>query len=126
MPVINEADTIQEPPGSALAGMRAPSSFSSRVQIDFGGQTNVGKVRQNNEDAFQIVRACRVRETLMTSLPPGLLPQRYEETGYAVVVADGMGGHAAGEVASTMALTLSTYLALNETKWNLRINEVEA
>jgi protein phosphatase len=51
------------------------------VQIASGGVTNVGRVRTNNEDCFQIVA------------PLGLF-----------VLSDGMGGEAHGEVASALAV----------------------
>ena len=51
------------------------------MQIASGGVTNVGRVRTNNEDCFQIVA------------PLGLF-----------VLSDGMGGEAHGEVASALAV----------------------
>jgi serine/threonine protein phosphatase PrpC len=51
------------------------------VQIASGGVTNVGRVRTNNEDSFQIVVALNL-----------------------FVLSDGMGGEAHGEVASALAV----------------------
>jgi protein phosphatase len=50
------------------------------------GRTDVGRVRTNNEDSI-----------LIKNEPVGALPNLY-------VVADGMGGHKAGEVASSLAI----------------------
>jgi serine/threonine protein phosphatase PrpC len=53
------------------------------LQLEAAADSNVGKVRSNNEDRFAVVRLdCGGR--------PGIL----------ALVADGVGGHAAGEVAS--------------------------
>jgi protein phosphatase len=53
------------------------------VEILYGGKTDVGMVRSNNEDNFSID----------------------EELGL-FIVADGMGGHASGEIASEMAVEI--------------------
>lgn len=50
------------------------------------GKTDVGKIRENNEDSV-----------LIKNEPVGALPNLF-------VVADGMGGHKAGEVASSLAI----------------------
>jgi serine/threonine protein phosphatase PrpC len=54
-----------------------------RTQAEVAGDSNVGQVRSNNEDRFAIVR-------LECGGEPGVL----------ALVADGVGGHVAGEVAS--------------------------
>ncbi len=56
------------------------------------GNMDVGRVRDHNEDYFL---TCDMVQPL---LPPALLAQR----GRLLIVADGMGGHAAGEVAARM------------------------
>src|SRR5918911_682312 len=62
-----------------------PAAF----EIDASVQTDKGCVREINEDSGRMVRPA----------DPALLAER----GTLVVVADGMGGHSAGEVASQMA-----------------------
>ena len=54
--------------------------------------SDVGCVRTNNEDAARFVRPTD--------------PAVRQQKGYLAVLADGMGGHAAGEVASQMAVEL--------------------
>src|SRR3954466_2126714 len=88
-------------PGPATPARRP----SSPVQADLAGQSHQGKVRPNNEDHFLIVRFSRSLRTLSTNLPDDHAPPDHEETGYGLVVADGMGGMAAGEAASRIAIT---------------------
>jgi protein phosphatase len=100
--------------------------FSSSVQIDVGGLSHPGKVRARNEDHFIVTRIGRYLETVLTSLPSGEVPERAEEAGYAMIVADGMGGHAGGELASRMAISGLVKLVLAMPDWIFRLDETVA
>lgn len=58
--------------------------------IEFAHLTDVGMRRANNQDALACV--------------PAKTPERYQSRGHLLVVADGMGAHAAGELASQIAV----------------------
>jgi PPM family protein phosphatase len=100
-----------------------PESLSSGVQIDLAGLSHPGKVRPNNEDHFLLVRFGRFFEVLQTSLPAELFPSCFEDGGYAMTVADGMGGHAAGEEASRLAMLALVRLVLTTPDWILRAED---
>src|SRR5262249_23550441 len=82
----------------------ARSVASSSVRVNVHGLSHPGRVRSNNEDYFLVARFGRTMQTLLTNLPPGEVPEQSSETVYGLAVADGMGGEAAGEVASRTAL----------------------
>jgi protein phosphatase len=103
-----------------------PRPYSSRIHVDVGAVTDRGLVRSNNEDHFLVARVGRSIHLLKTNLilDPG--GDRIDEAGWALAVADGMGGHASGEVASRLALLTGVHLVLDEVRWSLKINEAEA
>ncbi len=77
-----------------------PSSNPGPVRVDIYCRTDVGRTREHNEDAFLAADL-----TAKTVLDDGS-SQGHElgERGLLFVVADGMGGAAAGELASSMAV----------------------
>src|SRR5438874_8329987 len=111
------------PPSSS--GVQAPPTSSSRVLVDLAAQSHQGLVRGNNEDHYLVVRFERALETLLTNLPEGSIPNRSAEIGYGMLVADGMGGRAAGELASQMAISALVNLVLHTPDWILRLGEQE-
>ena len=80
--------------------------------MDFGGLSHVGLVRSNNEDHFLVARIDRTLRTLITNLPPGSVPDESVDSVYGMLVADGLGGHAGGEVASRTAIATLIDLVL--------------
>ena len=105
---------------------RSFQPFSSQVRIDVSGLSHVGLLRANNEDQFYIARMSRALETMSTSLAESEVPARAEEVNYALIVADGMGGHAAGEVASRLAISMLISLVLELPNWILKVDDEAA
>jgi len=103
-----------------------PREFSSQVRIDVAALSDKGKVREHNEDHFFVARGGRHLATLLTNIPSSDVPTRFEETGYLMIVADGMGGHAGGEVASRMAIATLINIVLHMPDWILRLDEEHA
>jgi protein phosphatase len=98
---------------------------SATVEVEFGAVTHPGLRRTTSDDHFLIVQLGRHQKTIATSLPEGAVPDRFDEQGYGMVVADGM-GRDGPELASRLALTTLLQLVLHFGKWNVRINETTA
>lgn len=80
------------------------------------GATDKGQVRTNNEDQFLVARLSKALQVLQTSLPQPESRQS-SDCSHLFIVADGMGGHAAGEQASALAIdSVETYV-LEALKW---------
>ena len=98
---------------------------SSMVEADIAALSHTGHVRTNNEDHYLVVRAERSLQTMMTNLIEGSLPERFDEVAFGMLVADGMGGYAAGEVASSQALIKLVELAVETPDWVMRMERRE-
>jgi serine/threonine protein phosphatase PrpC len=72
---------------------------SRPVIVHVFGRTDVGRTREHNEDAFVVVDLTTDHATLL----PDVRTHEVGERGSLFMVADGMGGAAAGELASQMA-----------------------
>ena len=99
---------------------------SSSVRIDVAALSDRGKVRERNEDHYYVARGGRHVTTLITNVPPEDLPSQFTETGYLMIVADGMGGHAGGEVASRMAIATLMNIIVHVPDWILRLDDEHA
>jgi protein phosphatase len=69
------------------------------IRVQVFGKTDVGRSREHNEDRFLVADLTRKTASLL----PQVRQHDLGERGSLFVVADGMGGAAAGEVASQMA-----------------------
>ncbi|MFO0684294.1 MAG: protein phosphatase 2C domain-containing protein [Sandaracinus sp.] len=85
---------------AADAAPRAPKETPKGIAVDYFGRTDVGLVREHNEDNFLVVDL----EGQKRGVQSAILHTRIEGAGALFAVCDGMGGAAAGEVASQMAV----------------------
>jgi protein phosphatase len=100
-----------------------PGPASIRAEV--AARSHTGLVRPNNEDVYLVVHYGRFWRTVATNLPPGEAPERADTDGYGLLVADGVGGHAAGEVASRLAVAELVRYSLEIPDWILLPGETE-
>ncbi len=81
------------------------------ISVQVFGRTDVGRTREHNEDAFVVADLTRDNATLQ----PEVRTHDLGPKGSLFMVADGMGGAAAGEVASAMAI--ETVLEEMRARW---------
>jgi protein phosphatase len=99
----------------ALADHPAVSKESLPFKVRSFGLTDRGRVRSANEDHFAIVELARTMCVHHTSLPQSEA-QSSSHRGHLLLVADGMGGHQAGEVASALSVVTLEGFLLNTLK----------
>jgi protein phosphatase len=97
------------------------SEVWTRLDVDLGASSHQGHIRENNEDSYLVMKFGRSLENVLTNLDDGLLERSYLMQGYGMFVADGMGGPAAGEVASRLAVTKLIDLIVETADWTLSL-----
>lgn len=92
-----------------------------RVAVEIGAESDVGKVRTNNEDHYLVAKLAKSMRICRTSLPEDWSTRFADEEGHLIVVADGMGGVVGGERASRLAVETIEGFILNVVQWFLHL-----
>src|SRR5688572_8226208 len=116
-----DASSAQAPTGP----VSFPTTPPVALTVNAFGITDKGKVRPANEDQFLIAELSKAMRIWQTSLPKPKL-QIGEERAHVFLVADGMGGHQAGERASALAVAAIEQFTLNSFKWFFGSDGTEA
>ncbi len=105
---------------TTVAPVEFPRPSSSLVDVEMYALSDQGHVRANNEDHYLVVRGGRALETVLSNLADNQPGYLFEETFYGMVIADGLGGESAGEIASREAIYTLMNLVLNTPDWQVR------
>lgn len=90
------------------------------VEPSVFGISDVGRVRKHNEDSFLVAQLERSMRVFQSSRPVNDGTKvKGPPQGWLMMVADGMGGHAAGEVASAMTIDALARYAFTLMPWSL-------
>ena len=120
------ADTA--PPARAAMPSTDPDATVTPARlltVSAFGVTDKGKVRAANEDQFVVAELTKAMRIWQTTLSEPKL-QVGEERAHLFLVADGMGGHQAGERASALAVAAIEQFTLNSFQWFFASDGTEA
>lgn len=119
-----ECEFLVSPLTSVQDMPREPATTEVKVRV--GAISHPGNVRPRNEDHYMVAKVRRTLNVLAHNLPKEEIPDFLGEDAYCMVVADGMGGMNAGDVASMLAISTGVKLVDKSVKWGFKINEKEA
>lgn len=95
----------------------------NQPSLDVAGGSDVGKQRAENQDHFLVADLHRQLEIIETDVPHQQCNELYgSPLGRLMVVADGMGGHVDGELASGTAVRACARYVLDMTDWFLKLS----
>ena len=121
----DDADDLKDQWRAVLSQPVTVEAFhlpTAGISLEVGAASACGPGHSQNTDHYLAIRLGRLQETMMTSLQAADLPSRFEEYGYAMLVADGLGDGGSGARASRVALSTLAHLAIRYGKWNVRID----
>ncbi|QDU97762.1 Serine/threonine phosphatase stp [Lignipirellula cremea] len=94
-------------------------------KIQCFGLSDIGKVRETNEDQFIVADVNKSMKVHQTSVGLNHHTRLFGGSqGTLLAVADGMGGHAAGERASEIVVETVTAFLLNTMQWYFQVDDV--
>jgi PPM family protein phosphatase len=108
-------------PSPSQNGTPAPAARARPLAVQSFGLTDRGRKREGNEDQFVNATLMRALWIEQSSVPQS--PVHYaDDRGHLFIVADGMGGAAAGEKASALAVGAVEEFLLNALGWVLALD----
>ncbi len=120
---------MPRPPTDPEINLRSPSvpdppPKPRPLRVRSFGMTDRGRVRESNEDQFLVAVLTKALGIQQSSLPPAQAPHA-DDQGHIFLVADGIGGSAAGKEASALAVKSIEEFLVNTLKWFFQLKGVE-
>ena len=117
----HDADIGRRAVVSAPLDLQPVQPLSSAISVEIAAASVCGLSNTENSDQYMAIRSSRSQETLLASLGAADLPQPFQECGYVMIVADGLGEGAIGARASRLTLSALAHMAIEYGKWNIRV-----
>jgi serine/threonine protein phosphatase PrpC len=114
------ADTASSPASSPPDCV--PAAVRGELTVRSHGRTDRGRTRESNEDQFLIARLNKCLKVLETSLHQSDMPYSSPQ-GHLFAVADGVGGSAAGEQASALAIDTVESFVVAALRWGMQLSD---
>ncbi len=114
----SDEDTVETLPTVGTAENVVAESFDESG-LEIAALTHQGNVRSSNEDQFSVVRRTRDAVVLATSIAD-IDVSIGQQHSWLLAVADGVGGHVSGEIASATAVSTILNVANDLSSWVMR------
>lgn len=95
------------------------------VDLKIGSLTHQGYKRKQNQDHYAVMKRRRTQELIQSDLPLEDF-QGVEDVAHLMIVADGIGGSAFGELASRLVIQKIWELAAISASWVMRLSDLNA
>ncbi len=121
----HDSETVENVKPALAAAKYFVHAPGEDLAFEFGAATHVGLKRSENQDHYLVLRRTRTQQLLFTNVPTEHLSLPTDET-HAMAVADGMGGHQCGSLASEIAIRAAWDLAGRSISWVMKLEDLES
>ncbi len=98
---------------------------SVHTVVEFGALSDIGKVREKNEDHYAVIKRSRSQELMLANIQMTDL-NKFQEDAYLLMVADGVGGGTFGDIASDLVLRTVWEVTERMCSWIMRLKDFES